>query len=263
MTDTRKEIINRLQKDILHLQGFKVPVADEQRIGLGQVESAFANGIFPVGAIHEFLSTTPEQSAACGGFIGGILHSLMKHGGACLWISTSRSLFPPALKNFGVEPDKVIFIDLNRERDVLWATEEALKCTGLAGVIAELREVSFTQSRRLQLAVEQSNVTGFVLRTDARKLSTTACVARWQISPLQSQLQQGMPGVGFPRWNVELLKVRNGNPSAWVIEWQADKFVEVQELEISFDKTKPLYNRLEALAESLEFESDQQMLNVG
>jgi protein ImuA len=28
-----------------------------------------------------------------------------------------------------------------------------------------------------------------------------------------------MPGVGFPRWEVELLKVRNGEPGKWIIEW--------------------------------------------
>jgi protein ImuA len=33
-----------------------------------------------------------------------------------------------------------------------------------------------------------------------------------------------MPGVGFPRWNVELLKVRNGKPGAWQIEFAEGKF---------------------------------------
>jgi protein ImuA len=28
-----------------------------------------------------------------------------------------------------------------------------------------------------------------------------------------------MPGLGFARWNVELLKVRNGKPGSWQIEW--------------------------------------------
>ncbi len=28
-----------------------------------------------------------------------------------------------------------------------------------------------------------------------------------------------MPGVGAPRWKVELLKVRNGLPGAWIVEW--------------------------------------------
>ena len=225
MAETKRDIINQLQKDILLLQGFKPPTGATQTIGLGPVEAAFPNGIFPVGTIHEFLTTKPEDAAASGGFVGGILKSLMKQGGACLWISMSRSLFPPALKAFGVEPDKVIFVDLKRERDVLWATEEALKCEGLSAVVAELNELSFTQSRRLQLAVEQSKVTGFMMRTNARKLGITACTARWKISHLASQAQDGLPGVGHPRWNVELLKVRNGNPGAWQIEWVTGRFV--------------------------------------
>lgn len=39
--------------------------------------------------------------------------------------------------------------------------EEALKCGGLAAVVGEVQDISFTASRRLQLAVEQSGVTGF------------------------------------------------------------------------------------------------------
>lgn len=230
MTGTKKDIIDQLQKNILAWQGFIPPAADNTAgIGLGPLEAAFPNAVFPTGAIHEFLSARPEHAAASGGFIAGLLKTLMLNGGACLWISMSRSLFPPALKTFGVEPDRVIFVDLHREKDVLWAMEEALKCGGLAAVIGEVQELSFTQSRRLQLAVEQSRVTGFIIRSDLPKLSATACVARWKITHLPSELEAGMPGVGFPRWNVELLKVRNGNPGTWKIEWQAGGFMPVGE----------------------------------
>jgi protein ImuA len=228
--EAKKDIISQLKKDILLWEGFKVPIAGaDDSFGLGPIEAAFPNGIFPVGAVHEFLTTEPEHAAATSGFIGGILAQLMRTNGVCLWISKARTVFPPALKVFGVPPERVIFIDLQREKDLLWATEEALKCDGLAAVIAELPGINFTQSRRLQLAVESSKVTGFVLRTDAKKLSTTACVSRWQITHLPSELEDGLPGVGFPRWQVELLKVRNGNPGCWKVEWVAGGFVPVIE----------------------------------
>jgi protein ImuA len=244
MPGTKKDIISQLQKDILLWQGFVPPPAGAatEGVGLGLVESAFPNAVFPTGAIHEFLSEVPEHAAASGGFIAGLLKTLMRHDGACLWISMSRTLFPPALKAFGVEPDRIIFIDLQREKDVLWAMEEALKCEGLAAVIAEMREISFTQSRRLQLAVEQSRVTGFILRSDPRKLSATACVARWKITPLPSEPQDGMPGLGFPRWNIELLKVRNGSPGNWKMEWSAGRFIQVQENIV--EKVLPLHERM-------------------
>lgn len=221
----QRQIIEQLQKEILLLQGFKVQDdASFDRIRLATIENAFPNSVFPTGAIHEFVNLEPEHAAASGGFLGGILKSLMHDGGACLWISAARTLFPPALKLFGVEPDRIIFIDLKREKDVLWAMEEALKCEGLAAVVAEVSAINLTQSRRLQLTVERSKVTGFILRDQVQKMSNTACVSRWRVKPILSEMEDGMPGVGFPRWNVELLKVRNGIPGSWDIEWFAGKF---------------------------------------
>ena len=230
MREARKDIISKLQKDILLWQGFTPPPSGKVKgIGLGPLESAFPNGVFPTGAIHEMLCPTREQTAATGGLIGGMLSNLLQKGGACIWIGTMRRLFPPALALFNIEPDRMIFIDLQRERDVLWAMEEALKCEGLAAVVAEVREISFMQSRRLQLAVENSKVTGFILRTDLKKLTTTTCVARWEVNPLPSMLDDGLPGIGFPRWQVDLQRVRNGTPGSWQLEWAGGQFVPVEE----------------------------------
>jgi protein ImuA len=222
---SKQDTISQLRKEILILQGVK-PVAEGNKgtFGLGPVESAFPNGLFPTGNIHEFLIAEPEHAAASAGFLSGLLRVLMQNGSACLWISTCRMLFPASLQAFGIEPDRIIFVDLQRERDVLWAAEEALKCEGLTAVVAELREINFAQSRRLQLVVEKSKVTGFILRTDPDKVTSTACVARWRITPLPSEPEEGMPGVGFPRWTIDLLKVRNGNPGSWKMEWSAGHF---------------------------------------
>lgn len=230
MPQAKKDIISQLQKDILLWQGFTPPQAGKAKgIGLGALESAFPNGVFPIGTIHEMVCPTPEQAAATGGLVGGLIASLMQQGGACIWISLSRKLFPPSLMGFNTEPHRVIFIDLQREKDVLWAMEEALKCDGLAAVIAEVRDISFAQSRRLQLAVESSKVTGFLLRNDPRKLGTTTCVARWQVTSLPSESIDGLPGVGFPRWQVDLLRVRNGSPGSWKLEWVEGRFIPGEE----------------------------------
>jgi protein ImuA len=231
ITNSKQEIISRLRKDILTLQGVKPAKGNSGAFGLGPVESAFPNGLCPTGVMHEFLIAAPEHAASSAGFLSGLLKVLMQNGRSCLWISTSRTLFPPALHAFGIEPDRIIFVDLQWERDVLWVMEEALKCGGLTAVVAELRDINFAQSRRLQLVVEKSKVTGFILRADPNKITSTACVARWRITPLPSELEDGMPGVGFPRWNVELLKVRNGNPGSWKMEWSDGHFRPVTALD--------------------------------
>jgi protein ImuA len=230
MTPLKKaDIIAALQTDILRLQGFKGINGTTIDSGLGPIKDAFPNAAFPLGCVHEFISAQPEDAAATTGFVAGILGSLMGNSGASLWISSSRTLFPPALKNFGIQPDRFIFIDLEKEKDVLWAMNEALKCGAIAAVVGEMQEISFTASRRLQLAVEQSQATGFILRRNSRKVNTTACVSRWNITPLPGEVIDDLPGVGFPRWRVELLRIRNGKPGVWDIQWVNGKFGAVQD----------------------------------
>ncbi len=225
--ENKRETVSRLKQDLLRWQGFAPPESPTQRIGLGPLEDAFPNGVFPSGSIHEFISESREQGAVTCGFIGGVLSCLMEKGGVCLWIGTSRVFFPPAARAFGVEPDRMVFVNMPCDREVLWATEEALKCRGLVAVVAELQEMDFVQSRRLQLAVEKSRVTGLVIRNNPRRVGATACAARWQIRSLPSVLDEGLPGVGDPQWDVELLKVRNGNSGRWPLGWSESGFMPV------------------------------------
>src|SRR5947208_1413813 len=133
----------------------------------------------------------------------------MRNGGAGVWISSARTVFPLALKRFGITPDHIIFVDLQKQKDLCWAMEEALKCGALTAVVGELNDLDFTASRRMQLAVEKSQVTGFIIRhqpgTSVReaRLNTTASITRWKITAIPSERINELPGLGFPRWNVE------------------------------------------------------------
>lgn len=223
------EIIAELQTEILRLEGFKPSGSPSVNLGLGPIKDAFPGGSFPLGAVHEFISGQREHAAAACGFIAGLLAPLMGDSGTTLWISSWRTLFPPALKTFGICPDRFIFIDLQKEKDVLWAMDEALKCGALCAVVGEMNDISFTASRRLQLAVEQSHVTGFILRHNPGKVNATACVSRWKITPLPSvpvviEGTNDLPGIGYPRWRVSLLKIRNGRPGVWDLKWIGGRF---------------------------------------
>lgn len=223
----RADIVTALRSDILRMEGLRPAVNNISDLGLGPICEAFPSGSFPVGAVHEFLSPEYGYVASTNGFITGILSSLMRDKGTALWISVSRTIFPPALREFGIQPDRVVFVDLNKERDALWVMEEALKCSALTAVIGEIHKLTFTESRRLQLAVEQSQVTGFLLRRDQHKLNTTASVSRWRITSLPSELIDDLPGVGFPQWRVELLRMRNGRSGAWDLKWINGRFEHV------------------------------------
>jgi protein ImuA len=215
----RQEIIEQLQQRILSLQGNYKHQEATLNLGLGAIETAFPGKSFPLGAIHELISFTPEASSATNGFLAMLLGKLTKERTTCVWISNKRKIYPPALKAFGINPEQILFVDVWKVKDTLWALEEALKCEALTGVVGEIGELSFNDSRRLQLAVEKSNVTGFIHRHQPKNVHPLASVARWKITPIPSVLPGKMPGVGFPQWEIELLKVKNGNPQKWRVQW--------------------------------------------
>ena len=226
MTLQRGDIVTALRSDILRMQGMQVAQSFITDLGLSSLTGAFPGGSFPLGAVHEFLSPAAEGAASTAGFISGLLSTLMGDNGTALWISAARTIFPPALRLFGIQPDRVVFVDLKKEKDVLWVMDEALKCGALSAVVGEMKDINFTESRRLQLAVEQSKSTGFILRNSAR-LNTTACLSRWRITPLASELIDDLPGVGFPQWRVELLRMRNGRSGVWDLKWINERFIPV------------------------------------
>lgn len=225
----KKQVIEGLREQILSMQGYKaISKSQHNTSGLDLFAPAFPNHTFPLQGIHEFICENREQAAAGIGFISGILSALMKDGSPCIWISASRKFFPPAAKRFSLNAASIIFIDLQNEKELLWATEEALKCEGLAAVVSEIPDLNFATSRRFQLVIEKSKVTALFLRENPRTLSNTTCLARWKISPLPSILPEGMPGVGQPSWKAELLKVRNGQGGVFDICWTGNTFEPLQ-----------------------------------
>lgn len=218
-------IVERLQQEVYALQtAKKIAATPAVHVALGPLLAAFPDHVFPTGTVHEFISYNPSASAATSGFMSGLLGMLMQQQGACLWVGLRPVVFPTALSRFGIVPQRILFITATRPKDALWVIEEALKCNALAAVVGEVSELSFTQSRRLQLAVEASNVTGFIHRQQPRSQHVVACTTRWQVQPVASHMADGLPGPGFPRWQVQLLKVRNGRPGTWQFEWSDQGF---------------------------------------
>ncbi len=220
-----KGVLHTLQQEILSLQGYKPPPAPTQSpIGLGIIESAFPYQVFPFRVVHEFSSYSETEAVATNGFIAALLGKMLSPSKKCMWIAQEQVIYPPALKSFGIEPEQVIFVETRKSKDLLWLIEESLKCETLVAVVGATDHLSFTESRRLQLAVEQSHVTGFIHRVSPRQQETVACAARWHIQPLPSVADDNLPGVGFPQWNVTLLKVRNGQTGQWQLQWKSGQF---------------------------------------
>jgi protein ImuA len=208
------DIISKLRQDIHRLNGFKPNrQTGEGSLIVQPLLSAFPGNQFPLAALHEFISKDPVSRAATIGFVSVLLSAFCTRG-PIIWISEKNRVFPPSLASFAIDPSRIIFIRAANRKDLLWTAGESMKCKGASSVICELKELDFDLSRKFQLAIEQSHVTAMILRESEPK-GTTASIARWCINPNPSWTEDGLPGLGFPTWKINLLRVRNGKGKAW------------------------------------------------
>jgi protein ImuA len=190
--------------------------------GVPGLDRCLPGGGLALGALHEVVESGPaaEFAGAATLFVAGIVARLE---GPVLWCLTRRDLFAPGLARAGLHPDRVIYAEIRRDREILPVMEEGLRERGLAAVIGEVTRLGLTASRRLQLAAEASGVPAFALRrwwtVAERDLTTLPTVAstRWRLAP-QASLAPPAPGLGRARWQVDLLRCRGGEPRAWILE---------------------------------------------
>ncbi|KAB0264739.1 ImuA family protein [Microvirga brassicacearum] len=217
----RKEVFAALRQEIRRLDGQFRP-HQALPFGVAEVDIRLPGGGLARGALHEVTESgsAAEFSGSATLFTAGIAARLK---GPVLWCLNRRDLFAPGLVNVGLHPDRVLYAETFRERDILPAMEEGLRERGLAAVIGEVTRLGLTASRRLQLAAEASGVPVFVLRrwwSVAEKELTTlpsAATTRWRISPFMSHAPPA-PGLARARWHVDLLRCRGGEPHSWILE---------------------------------------------
>jgi protein ImuA len=142
-----------------------------------------------------------------------------------LWCLPRPDLYGPGLAAHGLDPARVVLVRASRDAEILWAMEEGLRASGILAVVGEIGALPAVASRRLQLAAEHSGVTAFLLRrwrdggqAARERALPNAAVTRWRITALPSRPARGEPGVGRPRWRVELLRCRGGEPASWELE---------------------------------------------
>jgi len=194
--------------------------------GIPAIDAQLSGGL-ALGALHEVAGGGPdvEHGATAALLTAGVLARLP---GQVLWVLERPDLFAPALDAAGLRTDRVIYAEAGKSKTVLLSMEEGLRHAGLAGVVGELSgHLTLTASRRLQLAAEQSGVTCFALRRsrihdDGMLSEPTAVATRWRVSALPSPFllahSPATPGLARPRWRLDLVRCRGGEPASWIVE---------------------------------------------
>jgi protein ImuA len=164
-----------------------------------------------------------ETAAAAGAFVAALLRPLASRG-AVVWVMRRRDLYAPGLAALGFPAERLIQVRAPSETEALIVLEDALGSAGVIAAVGEVETLDLVAGRRLQLACERSGATGFVIRrrlfggAKAAPGLAAAAATRWRIASAPSEPALGEPGLGPPRWRVELERCRGGRTGAWIME---------------------------------------------
>lgn len=213
--------VARIERGAPAQAGDAIPVLP---FGVGEIDRRLPGGGLALGALHEVSGVGPdeEDGAAPAAFIAG-LAARLDPAKPVLWCqSGDGDLYGPGLAASGLGPERLLLARARNAADLLWAMEEGLRTRGLAAVVGEIADLPGPASRRLQLAAESSGVTSFALRRfhvpSKTARAPNAAVTRWTVAPLPSVPVRGEPGLGRPRWRLELWRARGGAPAEWIVE---------------------------------------------
>jgi protein ImuA len=213
--DALREQIRRIEAGDRVSRGF-LP------FGEPEIDSRLPGGGLALGALHEIAGggNGALDGAAAALFAAGVL---ARTHGPVLWCASHRDLFAPAVAQAGLHPDRVIYAEAGSDKGVLACMEEGLRHGGLAGVVGEIGRLAMTPSRRLQLAAETSGTIGIAIRRWRRPAEAadfgqpTASTTRWRVSALPAS-PLPVPGVGRPRWFIELIRAKAGECAEFEVE---------------------------------------------
>lgn len=206
-------------------------------LGAPGLDTALPEGGLELGVVHEIVPAAAGDMAATLGFGLGLLTRIaLARPGPVLW-STTRdpgrhgAAYPVGMAAAGFDPGRLIHLRARTAHDVLWALEESLATPGFAAAIGILardgRRYDFTASRRLSLRAAASGGTAIVLRV-GDGTGATAAATRWSVAARPSvpvhHPGHTMPGLGPPRWRVELVRCKRGRPQDWLVEWDHETF---------------------------------------
>jgi protein ImuA len=195
--------------------------------GFAQIDRALPQGGLALGALHEVagVGSDEEDGAVAAAFLAGILARLAPER-PVLWCTAAGDLYGPGLAACGLRPERLILARVPDEQALLWAMEEGLRSAVLAAVIGEVEALPLAASRRLQLAAEATGITAFALRrwrngerAARQREAPNAAMTRWRVKALPAGLDaESAPGIGRPRWRLELWRCRGGVPASWMVE---------------------------------------------
>lgn len=183
--------------------------------GVTGIDAALPGGGLRFAALHEV------AGVGAAGFTAALLARFAAvRDGALLWCQQYRRmraegrLYAPGLRQWGVDPARLLVVEARDDTETLWVLEEALRSPAIVAAVGEVMAVDLFRTRRLQLAAEAGGGAGLLLRPREPGVEPSAAVTRWRV-----HLRAPPPGSDLQplRWTAELWRVKGAVPARFEV----------------------------------------------
>ena len=174
-------------------------------------------------------------ATATDGAATGFVLAQLPAGAPVLWVQDRLSRrqggrpYAAGLAGLLGRPVEILWLEVGRALDVLWAMEEALGCPALGAVVGEVwgdpPRLDFTATKRLALRSERGGVPAWLFRRAARP-DLSAARERWRVAALPSPpAPDDLRAPGEALWQATLLRARGRMPGDWVARAERGRLV--------------------------------------
>jgi hypothetical protein len=186
-TSNQQATLARLSQEVQRLEAAGRSLAGQQAAistGCLAMDACLpANGYLP-GSVIEYLRSTSGCGATYLALVAAAAALQASEEKYLVIVDTHHHLYPPALLGHQISLSQVIWVRPQSAADAVWATDQALRTSAVAAVIADIDVVNERDARRFQLAAERGGGLGFLLRSlSARRMPSWAEV-QWVVRSL-------------------------------------------------------------------------------
>jgi protein ImuA len=179
--------------------------------GSSAIDRCLPQGGFLAGSMVEF-TTPPGLAVGATTLALCMARQAAATGKYIVLFDTLKQYFPPALERLKLPLERVIGIRPTNHSDFLWAMDQALRCSAVGCVVAQIDRFDDRTARRFQLATEIGGGLGFLIRSasTARSQPSWADV-QWHITSPSAIEEPSMT----TRWfHATLKRCHGGKPGA-------------------------------------------------
>ena len=244
MTQIRNDLLRRLKTQIASLEDQLAPDKtlpdaqlmadcirqDQFHFGIESIDQAFTYKAMSLFCLNEIRTSTREAGAGSGFLLGVLSQLSAQRQGPLIWITTHKALietgnlYGPGVHRFGLPPERLLIVQTAKEKDALWAAEEALSLGDALSVVLNLQTsakgLTLAATRRLHLRAETNRTPCFMLLAGSDPPAPSIALTRWQIEAANAGILNGFQdGIGHPAFTANLTRNKQGQTGIFTLQW--------------------------------------------